>query len=157
TAAVGEVTNTLGAVAALESAPIFGRIFHEVFALRRDAGEVMLGIAAQQRDAIAHFPRNLSYAPAPHTPYTLHPAIFQEPLRRARALGQRSSLHLCEHPAERAFLADGSGAFAEFLRARNSTPPDWSPPGLDPIRYAHEQGALARDVLCVHLADARPD
>jgi cytosine/adenosine deaminase-related metal-dependent hydrolase len=157
TAAVGEVTNTLAAVGALGRAALLGRIFHEVYGMRRDVGEAMLGMAEQRRAEIAAWPDNLSYAPAPHTPYTVHPEILCELVRRARALGARTSLHLCEHAAERAYLRDGSGPFGDFLRARGSSAVDWSPPGLDPIRYASAHGLLGPDVLCVHLADARPD
>ena len=157
TAAIGEVSNTLAAVAPLASAPLLGCVFHEVFGLRRDTAEAMLVLADQRKAELADWPGNLSYAPAPHTPYTLHPTLLQELVARARALGRRTSLHLCEHPAERAFLAHGGGPFAEFLAARGATPSDWAPPGQDPIRYAQRLGALTQDVICVHLADARDD
>jgi aminodeoxyfutalosine deaminase len=157
TVAVGEVSNTLAAVEALGSAPLLGRVFHEVYGLRRDTGETMLRFADQQRAELPAFPTNLSYAPAPHTPYTLHPEVLQAVLASARALGQRTSLHLCEHPAERAFLLHGGGPFAEFLIAREASAVDWQPPALDPVRYAERLGALAPDVLCVHLTDARDD
>jgi cytosine/adenosine deaminase-related metal-dependent hydrolase len=157
TAAVGEVSNTLAAVEMLGSAPLLGCVFHEVFGMRREAAEVMLGMADQRRAELAAWPENLRYAPAPHTPFTLHPEMLQQIVGRARALGQRSSLHLCEHAAERAFLLDGGGPFAEFLKSRGSNPPDWAPPGLDPVRYAQRLGALAADVICVHVTDARDD
>jgi cytosine/adenosine deaminase-related metal-dependent hydrolase len=157
TAAVGEVSNTLAAVPKLADAPLIGRVFHEVFGLRKDSGEVMLGLAEQRRSQITDWPQRLSYAPAPHTPYTMHPHILGEVLRRARALGERTSLHVAEHAAERAFLRDGSGPFAEFLAARGSTAHDWQPPGRDSVRHAEALGAIAPDVLCVHLTDARPD
>ena len=157
TAAVGEVTNSLSAVDALGGAPVLGRVFHEVYAMRRDSGEAMLAMADQQRASLDPWPDNLTYALAPHTPFTLHPDILREVLRRTRDAGRLTSLHLCEHGAERAFLRDGGGPFAKFMQNRQSTPPDWAPPGLDPVRYALSLGALAPDVLCVHLCDARPD
>ena len=157
TAAVGEVTNTLAAVDALSGAPLIGRVFHEVFGMRRDAGEVAMRMAAEQRAALDPWPDNLSYAPAPHTPFTLHPDVLCELLYRARVLGQLTTLHLCEHGAERAFLHNGGGPFAKFMGERGSSVLDWSPPGLDPVRYAASLGAVAPDVLCVHLADARVD
>lgn len=157
TAAVGEVTNTLAAVRALAGVPLLARVFHEVYGMRRDTAEVMLELAEQCRAELRPWPDNCSYAPAPHTPYTLHPELLSELVRRARALGQRSSLHLCEHATERAYLKDGSGPFAEFLATRGSSAADWPAPGLDPVRYARARGVLGPDVLCVHLADARPD
>ena len=157
TAAIGEVTNSLAAVDALGGAPLLGRVFHEVFAMRKDSGEVTLRVAEQQRIALDPWPDNLLYAPAPHTCFTLHPDILRELVRRARVLGQLTSLHLCEHGAERSFLRDGGGPFAKFLSSSNSSPPDWEPPGVDPVRYAQSLGVLGPDVLCVHLCDARPD
>jgi cytosine/adenosine deaminase-related metal-dependent hydrolase len=156
TAAVGEVSNTLASVPALAGAPLLGCVFHEVFGMRRDAAEVMLGLAQQRRAEIAAWPANLRYAPAPHTPHTLHPEILREVVSRARALGQLTSIHLCENSAERAFLRDGSGPLAEFLASRNSSA-DWSPPGIDPVRYVATLGALAADVVCVHLTEVRVD
>jgi cytosine/adenosine deaminase-related metal-dependent hydrolase len=72
-------------------------------------------------------------------------------------LPARSSIHLCEHAAERAYLHDGSGPYLKFLADRGATSVDWAPPGLDPVRYAASLGALANDVIAVHLTDARPD
>jgi len=156
TVAVGEVTNSLSAVDSLSTAPIIGRVFHEVYGMGREAGEVMRQMAADQRHEIASWPPNLSYAPAPHTLYTMHPEVACAVVEDAQQLGTLTSLHLCEHAAERAFLADGGGPFASFLSARDADPHDWEPPGLDPIAYAGELGLLRPGVIAVHLADARP-
>jgi len=156
TVAIGEVTNSLAAVAYLGACPLRGRVFHEVFGTRRASGEGMLDQAKKARAALSAWPANLSYAVAPHTPYTLHPEVLRTTLAEARAEGALTTLHLCEHPAERKLLLDGGGPFAEFLAARGVVA-DWSPPQLDPIRYAKSLGALAPDVLCVHLTEAQPD
>lgn len=157
TAAVGDVTNTLAPVAQLSEAPLLACIFHEVFGQRRETAQVMLGMAQQSRSAIARWPSNLRYAPAPHAPFTLHPEVLCEIVRQARALKTRSTLHLCEHGAERAYLKDGSGPYAALLVERGASAVDWAPPGLDPIRYAASLGVLGPDVITVHLTDARPD
>jgi len=102
TAAVGEVSNTLAAVEALSSAPLLGRVFHEVFGMRQQVGAIMRAAARQQREAIAHWPAQLGYALAPHTLFSLHPEIVRELVAEARAAGQLTSLHLAEHAAERA-------------------------------------------------------
>lgn len=156
TAAIGEVTNSLAAVAYLGSTSITARVFHEVFGSRRESAERMLAGAKQARAEHADWPANASYTLAPHTLYTLHPDVLDKVLREVRASHRLSSLHLCEHPAERKLLLDGGGPFASFLADRGVIP-DWSPPGLDPVRYAGSLGALASDVLCVHLTDAQPD
>ena len=156
TAAVGEVTNTLASVEALGTAPLLGRLFHEVFGMRRETADVMRNMAREGRANLT-LPPNLSYVPAPHTLYSLHPDVVRELVSEARAAGLRTTLHLSEHAAERAFLRDGTGPFAEFLRARNVDPADWPPPGSSPVAYAEALGVLGPDVLAVHLANATRD
>jgi len=157
TAAVGDVANSLQAVPALAAAPLLGRVFHEIFGLRREQGAARLQRAVEERALHANWPDNLGYALAPHTPFTLHPETLREIVRRVRAQNELTSIHLCEHSAERAFLQHGGGPFAEFLASRGADAIDWDPPGMDPVRYASSLGVLGKDALCVHLADARED
>lgn len=154
TVAVGEVTNTLAAVPYLAATSIAGRIFHEVFGILRENAEAMLGNAQKRRGEIAQWPATLRYALAPHTTYTLHPDVLRAILASVRAASQTTTLHLAEHAAERRFLADGGGPFAEFLAARGAPRADWVAPGMDAVRYAESLDALRPDVLCVHLCDA---
>jgi cytosine/adenosine deaminase-related metal-dependent hydrolase len=157
--AVGEVSNRLASSAVLSTLPIAGCVFHEVFGLRQDTAELTLGSARQERAQFGAWPAQLRYALAPHTVYTLHPAIARQILALVRADGgkARSSLHLAEHASERAFLQSGAGPFAEWLAARQTSPLDWQAPGCDPVQHAGDLGALAPDVIAVHLTDARPD
>jgi cytosine/adenosine deaminase-related metal-dependent hydrolase len=155
--AIGEVSNRLATVPVLAALPIAGCIFHEVFGLRRDTGEVTLGMAREERAAFGPWPAQWKYSLAPHTPYTLHPETLREILALARASGGRTSLHLAEHAAERAFLEHGGGPFPEWLKTRAASEVDWPPPQCDPVRYAEQLGALGPDVIAVHLTDARPD
>jgi cytosine/adenosine deaminase-related metal-dependent hydrolase len=149
TVAIGEVSNTLASVDALASAPLIGRVFHEIFGMRRETAQVMREMARQARAARSSWPSSLSYVAAPHTLYSLHPDSVRELVQEAA--GQITSLHLSEHAAERAFLRDGGGPFADFLQARKVDPADWPPPGMSPVAYAEQLGALAPNVLAVHL------
>jgi cytosine/adenosine deaminase-related metal-dependent hydrolase len=132
-------------------------IFHEVFGMRSETAKVMQGLAEQERAARSNFPAHMRYALAPHTPHTLHPATLQALVQRAADSGVRTSLHLAEHAAERAFLATGGGPFADWVKSRGSSDIDWPIPALDPIRYADQLGLLGPHLIAVHLADARPD
>ena len=154
--AVGEVCNRLASVAALAAVPIAACVFHEVFGLRRESAEVTLGMAEQERADYGPWPAHIRYALAPHTPYTLHPKVLETILQRVRAHCGRTSLHLAEHAAERAFLETGAGAFADWLQARGTSALDWSAPACDAVSFADRLGALAPDVIAVHLSDARP-
>jgi aminodeoxyfutalosine deaminase len=155
--AVGEVCNQLHSTESLAAVPVCACIFHEVFGMRRETAEVMQGLAEQERAAHSGFPQHLRYALAPHTPHTLFPDVLQALVRRAADSGVRTSLHLAENSAERAFLANGEGPFADWVKSRGSSDMDWQPPGLDPIRYADKLGVLGPQLIAVHLADARPD
>jgi len=151
TVAVGEVTNSLASLDALRTAPLLGRVFHEVFGMRRETAQVMRGLAEQAYAQQPAFPPHLSYCLAPHTLYSLHPRSVQELVASARERAQRTSLHLSEHAAERAFLRDGGGPFAAFLALRQVDPADWDPPGVSPVAYAKQLGVLGPDVIAVHL------
>jgi cytosine/adenosine deaminase-related metal-dependent hydrolase len=155
--ALGDVTNRLSALPALTSVPLVACVFHEVFGLRKETAEVMLGMAKQARSESPAWPRHLRYALSPHTPYTLHPEVLQDILSEVRSRGARTSMHLAEHSAERAFLTTGLGALADWYASRGASVLDWRPPGCDAITYAKRLGALGSDVIAVHLCDARPD
>lgn len=160
TVAVGDVTNSLVAVRALARRGFAGAVFHEVFGLARDTALSRVDALASQLAAhVGTWPSSdLAYAPAPHTLYTTHADAVRALVGSARALGRRTSLHLAEHGAERAFLASGGGPFAEFASRRvPGGAAGFDVPGTDAVSYAEALGALAPDVLVVHLADARPD
>jgi len=156
TVAVGDVSNSLASVDALRGAPILARVFHEVFGMRRAGAETMLATAKAQRVALGTLPANVSYTLAPHTAWTLHPEMFAT-LVREGTLNPPTTLHLAEHPAERAFLITGGGPVGDWLRSGPMWPLDWDPPGVDAVRHADACGALRSDVIAVHLTDARPD
>jgi cytosine/adenosine deaminase-related metal-dependent hydrolase len=160
TAAVGEVTNGLGAVGALARAGIAGCIFHEVFGqdLARLRDRVR-GLEAELHERVPVWPsEDLSYAPAPHTLYTLHLEVVGMIIAESRRRGRRTSLHLLEHPAERRAIERGEGPVIEWLGARSRVEPaalDW--PKRPLLDVAAELGALSPDVVLVHLTEARPD
>lgn len=157
TVAIGEVTNSLRAVPLLAGAPLLGRVFHELFGLARGALPALSERAAEARQRVAPWPANLSYVLAPHTLYSLHPDSARELVAAARACGARTSLHLAEHAAERAFLRDGSGPFAAFLARRNVPVDDFVAPGLSPVAYAERLGLLCPELIAVHLCATERD
>lgn len=165
TAAVGEVTNGLGAVRALSNAGIAGCIFHEVFgqdlARLRDR---VAGLEAELHERVpvwpvpAHENDRLAYAPAPHTLYTLHLDVAKMILEESRARGRRTSLHFLEHAQERRALERGDGPIPAWLAERTRVDANsiaW--PKRPAIDVAREVSALSPDVVLVHLTDARPD
>ncbi len=157
TIAVGEVTNTLAAVAALVRHGICGAVFHEVFGLDRERALAKLGAMAEERSALAAEWRTHGFTvgPTPHTVYTTHPDAVRAALAEARANGSRTTVHLAEHAAERMFLLHGNGPFLDFA-TRMRFPVDGFPvPHTGPVDFAADLGLLAPDVLLVHLTDIR--
>ncbi len=160
TAAVGEVTNSLVAVRALARRGIGGTVFHEVFGVHKEPLEAR--VAAMPRaveETVGSWPGpDLAYAPAPHTLYTTQRAVVERLVREARDRGVRTTVHLCEHPAERSFLERGAGPLVVFFERRLKLPEGGVPwPGKSPVAYADDLGALGPHVLAVHLADARSE
>jgi cytosine/adenosine deaminase-related metal-dependent hydrolase len=158
TAAVGEVTNTLGAVSSLARAGIAGCIFHEVFGVNREhALKRAAGLKAELESRVGPWPTwELSYAPAPHTLYTTHGDAVRELLANARSYDARTSVHLAEHAAERRAIEHGDGPQVEWIVARTRAK-DLVWPKVPLFDYAASLGALAPGVLLVHLTDARDD
>jgi cytosine/adenosine deaminase-related metal-dependent hydrolase len=159
TVAVGDVTNTLGAVGALRRARIGGAVFHEVFGL--DEARTVARVAALEAEAHAlgllEDPA-LAWSPAPHTLHTTHPAAVRAILALAQRRGVRTSVHLAEHGAERSALEAGTGPMVDWLEARTKTPRDgfrWHAEG--PVAVAEKLGVLGPHALVVHLTDARPE
>ena len=159
TVAVGEVTNTLAAASALARRGIGGTLFHEIFGLDRERALAKLAAMRAERAALLDggAARGFTASPAPHTVYTTHPDAVRAALAEVRDAGARTTVHLCEHAAERSFLVHGSGPFAEFA-TRMRFPIDRFPvPHKGPVDVAADLGLLAPDVLLVHLTDVRPD
>ncbi|HVJ92635.1 MAG TPA: amidohydrolase family protein [Labilithrix sp.] len=157
TVAVGDVTNTLATVSAFAREKIAGCIFHEVFGM--DRGMVLRrieGLRAELDERVPVWPgRDLAYAPAPHTLFTLHPDAARALLASAERRGVRTSLHLAEHASERRAVEHGDGPVLQWFESRLKQKPAF------PVRplfdLAEDVGALRPGVVLVHLTDARPD
>lgn len=156
TVAVGEVTNSLSALSSLGSAPLFARVFHEVYGVQKDAADAALKNAQDARAALSSLPPNVSYSLSPHTPYSMHPDLLRTVVDAGQEAGLRQSIHLAEHAAERAFMMDGTGPLADLL-ARVGRGAGWSPPGKSSVHFMATAGLLHPHMILVHLTDARLD
>lgn len=160
TAAVGDVSNRLVAVQALARRGIGGSVFHEVFGTQEEPlRRLVASLEASREEAVGRWPTDdLSYAAAPHTLYSTHPAVVRDLARAARERGSVTSLHLAEHASERDALERGTGAMVEWLAGRTKGAVASFPwPHLGPIAHADALGALGPGVLSVHVTDAHED
>ena len=113
---------------------------------------------AKLRDQLAEMraleSANVRAGVSPHAPYTV--SAPQLDLISRLALDEKLPLmmHAAESEAERLFLFDGAGPFAEGLQARGI---DWQPQKLSTIEYLARHGVLETQPLlahCITVSDA---
>src|SRR5713101_6319954 len=85
---------------------------------------------------------------SPHAPYTVSEPLYRAVAEFARRAGLRMAVHLAESREERALVRDGTGPFAEALRARGIA---IAAHGLSPVQYLGRLGLFASGTcLCIH-------
>jgi cytosine/adenosine deaminase-related metal-dependent hydrolase len=150
---------------AAEAAGLRARVYLEVFGLddsRIDATMHRLGAAlpqgrcetassAAERRPGGGAPARVEWGISPHAPYTVSQALYREVARFARASGLRMATHLAESKTEVRLLARGSGPLAlAYKTVSMFTGGRWKLPGMRPVRYVADAGALGTDMLAVH-------
>ena len=85
---------------------------------------------------------------SPHAPYTVSAPLYRAVADFARRRGLPIAVHVAESTEETALVRDGSGAFAEALRARGI---GVEARGMSPIQYLVQLGVVASvNCLCIH-------
>ncbi|MBU0484685.1 MAG: amidohydrolase family protein [Proteobacteria bacterium] len=85
-----------------------------------------------------------------HALYSSGPQLIKRLKDRANRLNSLFPIHLAESRAESEFLANGKGPLREFLAERQAWDESFVVPGLSPVAYLDELGALDEKTLCVH-------
>ncbi|AMY11192.1 Atrazine chlorohydrolase [Luteitalea pratensis] len=155
TAGVGDIGNTDVAVLPLAASSLSGVHFREALGLKRaDAarigGETRLGAALAQTRLTEQRSTRLVASVAPHAPYSTSAPLIQSLAAGYEATGAVSSIHLAESPEELEFLASGTGPFRALLTDLGAWDDTWVPPGLAPVPYLQQLGALHARLLVVH-------
>lgn len=114
---------------------------------------------AQELLGAAGAPPGVRLGLSPHTPYSVTGAGIRAIAARAHAAALPLAMHLAESPDEIAFLRDGTGVIADFLRTAE---PDGSPRetyraggyGIGPVAHvaAHGLFRAAHPTLIIHGA-----
>jgi cytosine/adenosine deaminase-related metal-dependent hydrolase len=150
TAVVGDISNTLVTVAALQRSPLAGVVFYEL--LRFNAPDPQ-GFVDEANATLAALPTSerIRATLAAHAPYSVAPLV----LRAIRGSIERTpfvpcSIHLSESAEEIEFIRDGSGPWRSLLEAVGAWDPQWTPPGCTPVQFLDESGFLDARVLAVH-------
>jgi len=84
---------------------------------------------------------------SPHAPYTVSAPLFRDVARWARTESLPLAVHIAESAAETAFVRDGTGPFAERLRARGIAV---APSARSPIALLEATGMLDAQPLLIH-------
>lgn len=90
-----------------------------------------------------------SSAPAGHALYSTSAEILQAAHAWCVQHHRKFSFHLAESPEETEALASGTGPLVDYYAAA-VLPPDWRPPGKNPLKYALDLGLLGPETLAVH-------
>jgi 5-methylthioadenosine/S-adenosylhomocysteine deaminase len=126
----------------------------EVFGLRQpDENAVLAEIATRA------LPRSgsdlVSVGWAPHSLFTCPPKILAAVGKRARAAGQRLTLHVDESPEEHEFFVRGTGPIADIVERFGAS--GRFKHGQSPVQVLAEMGLLGPDLLAVHAVQVTPE
>ena len=91
---------------------------------------------------------------SPHAPYTVSARQLEMISRLAIVEEFPLMMHAAESQAERQFLLDGTGAFADGLKSRNI---EWNAPGISTIKYLQRHGVLETKPLLAHCINVDDD
>jgi 5-methylthioadenosine/S-adenosylhomocysteine deaminase len=125
-----------------------GIAYQEVFG--PDPAQVRTSLAELQRalDRVGGCASaQLQLGVSPHAPYTVSAPLYRAVDDLARALGLPVAMHVAESRAETALVREGSGPFADALRARGIAV---APRARSPVQYLAQLGVLERGPLCIH-------
>ncbi len=84
---------------------------------------------------------------SPHAPYTVSAPLYESVATFARAEQLPIAVHVAESNEEVLLVCDGTGPFAEALRARGIT---IEPRRCSPVAYLMQRAVITRGTLCIH-------
>ena len=145
-AAVADISNTLASLEPLGAEGIAGTVFHEVFGLTRASFEAAKADLSVVTRAAAPPPPGIAMWLSPHALYsTWHPLLVE--LLHAGP----GSLHLAEDPAERTFVSEARGGFADLVKRMGTRAEDVVPRARSPVALVAPH--LRPHHLAVHCVD----
>lgn len=112
-------------------------VFRELLGLRPEQSAEQLRIAHGHVSRYTEKPDRIIAGLSPHAPYSVHPELFRKLIDLAKQSQLPVAMHLAETRAELELLADGTGEFAEMLRAFGVWSDDAIPRGSTPLDYLH--------------------
>ncbi|MBI5788648.1 MAG: amidohydrolase family protein [Candidatus Schekmanbacteria bacterium] len=146
---VADITATGLSLLLLEESGLRGIVFLEIIGFQHDLAQEKAGHLKSHLIRLSAQNGRFALGVAPHAPYSVSPDLFRQ---LGKLLGgYKLSVHLAESREEVNFLADGFGAFREFLKWRGVWDDAWQAPGCSPVNYLKNLHLLVPDALLVHL------
>ena len=90
---------------------------------------------------------SLRLGASPHAPYTVSAQLYDAVAAFAKRERLPVAVHIAESKEETLLMRDGTGPFAEALRARGITV---EPRNCSPVSYIVRRGVVQRGTLCIH-------
>jgi cytosine/adenosine deaminase-related metal-dependent hydrolase len=147
TVAVGDVSNALAHLDALAGSRLDAVVFAELLAWDPERAGATLAWAEERCRSVAPLTRpGLGVRLAAHAPHTVSPALLRLLVER----GGPAAIHLAESTEEQRFLCDGGGSWGGFLERRGLGHVAFDAPGVGPVRYLEQQGALHPRLVAAH-------
>jgi len=154
---VGDIVTDAAVMELLLTDPdLTGVAYWEVIGPDPDTAEERFEQAARavNRFRALERPGGVRVGVSPHTPHTVSAPLMRRVASWARAQGLPVAIHVAETPAERELHLRGTGPLAEAIAAWGYP---WTPPGVSPVRYLHDLGALAGGPTLVHMVAVDDD
>ena len=140
-----------GAMKALREVGLRGIVYQESFGPDpKLAAENVAKLCEQIRSMREQESDLVRAGVSPHAPYTVSAPQLELISRLAIDEKLPVMMHAAESRAEKSFMLEGSGVFAEGLKARGI---DWQAPGVSTIQYLARHGILETKPLLAHCID----
>jgi len=152
---VAETGSTGAVMQALHDLGGRGIVYQEVFG--PDPAKVAAGMreletaVARLRPLVAD---RLRLGVSPHAPYTVSAPLYEAVAAFARRERLPVAVHLAESSEETLLVRDGTGPFADALRARGITVEAHR---RSPVQYVAQRGVVQRGTLCIHCVQVDAD
>jgi 5-methylthioadenosine/S-adenosylhomocysteine deaminase len=153
---LADTTDSGASAYALMQVGLRGRVYQEVFAVEPDsAPERTLRLLEDKLQWLHRMTRGtlVEVGVAPHSLYTVRPAVMHALREYTRTHGYPVCIHAAESTDEISLLQEGKGRFAQMYAERGIA---WESPGKHPIDLLHEQGWLEANTLLVHAVHTSP-
>jgi aminodeoxyfutalosine deaminase len=155
TGLVGDISNALAHLDALDESRLEGIVFHEIIKFREPGAQACIDEAKARIESACAGGRRWRLGLAPHAPYSVAPSVFRALAAARVSLGEpRMSVHVSESPEEVEFIGRGSGGWPDMLKRLGAWDPDWRAPGCSPVEYLDRLGFWDDRTLAVHAVQA---